>query len=154
MLPCLSFACVVSLTIASESLASNDNEATTPPAVENDTSSDGSLSDVFSQESESGPYVVQVSILRKDPVWDDVMSYVEKAKSVAATDTTNWPGSTVYIDFDPRADSEQDESDNNGLNGLQVSVSRALGLDTTKEFFSKWMSPCSRHESEKYVFSG
>ncbi|KAI0250755.1 hypothetical protein BJV78DRAFT_1127542 [Lactifluus subvellereus] len=108
---CLSFACMVSITISPDPLASNETF------------------------NEGEPYVVQVSIIRNDPIWDDFMSYVEKAKAAAAADTTEWPGSRVDIDFDPRADLGQEESDNSGLNRLQISVARALGLDPTKEFF-------------------
>jgi len=128
--PCLSFACMVSITIAPDTLASSD--AATSVASESDASSD-----VVTSESEAEPYVVQVSILRKDPIWDDFLSYVEKAKAVAAASTTEWPGSRVYIDFDPRTDLVPEESDNSGLSNLQVTVSRALGLDLTKEFFGE-----------------
>ncbi len=66
------------------------------------------------------------------------MSHVEKAKAKAAADTTKWPGARVFVDFDPRADSGKGEPDHSGLSSLQISVCRALGLDPTNEFFSKW----------------
>src|SRR6266850_960565 len=136
--PCLSFACMVSITISAEVASS---EATTSPTVEIDSYSDATLSergDVVSPDNEVEPFVVQLSILRKHPIWEDFMSHVEKAKAAVAADTTEWPGSRVYIDFDPRADLEGEESDTSGLSSLQISVSRALGLDPAKEFFSGW----------------
>ena len=108
--------------------------------VEIESSSDGTLSergDVASTDNEVDPYVVQVSIIRKHAIWDDFMSYVETAKAAKAADTIDWPGSGVYIDFDPTADIEREASETNGLSSLQRSVSRALGLDPTKEFFSE-----------------
>jgi hypothetical protein len=132
---------MVSITIGADNLASS-GAAATPP--ESDSLSDGTLSEVLSNDSESEPYVVQFAAIRKDPVWDDFMSHVEKAKAAMAADTTEWPGSNVYIDFDPRADLEDEESEGNGLSGLQRSVSHALGLDPTKEFYSEWRCLSSR----------
>ena len=148
--PCLSFACMVSITISPDPLAPNETY------VQSDASSDGAFSDrtdSLSTENEGEPYVVQVSIIRNDPIWDDFMSHVEKAKAATAGDTTEWPGSRVDIDFDPRADFGQEESDSSGLNSLQRSVARALGLDPTKEFFSRWRCPCLSLASESHVFS-
>ncbi|KAI0304370.1 hypothetical protein B0F90DRAFT_1948660 [Multifurca ochricompacta] len=130
---CPAFAYIVSITIGADPLASN--EPTTP---ESDSISDGTSSEkssTFSSENEADPYVVQVSMIRKNQIWDDLMSYVEKAKAAKAANINEWPGSKVYIDFDPRVDLVQPESDKNGLTSLQISVSRALGLDTTKESF-------------------
>ena len=128
----------MSLTISAD-VASN--ETTTSPTVEIDSYSDGTLSergDAVSSENEAEPYVVQVSILRNHSIWDDFMSHVAKAKTAMAADTTEWPGSRVFIDFDPRADLESEEPDTSGLSSLQISISRALGLDPAKEFFSEW----------------
>ena len=134
---CFTFAWMVSITIGADNLASN-GAAVTPP-VENDSQSDGTtLSEVLSQDSDAEPYVVQFGALRKDPIWDDFMSHVEKAKAAMAADATEWAGSNVYIDFDPRAEWEDEGSEDNGLTGLQKSVSHALGLDPTKEFYSEW----------------
>lgn len=124
---------MVAITIDTSPLASN--RAST--LVENDSLSDGTLSEVLSNDSETEPYLVQLGIIRKDPVWDDFMSYVEKAKVAMAADSTEWAGSNVYIDFDPRAELEDEESDGNGLSSLQKSVSRALGFDPTNEFYSE-----------------
>jgi hypothetical protein len=147
-----SFAWMIGITISSDPVAS-DSAAVTPP-VENDGSSDGAtLSEVLSQDSEAEPYVVQVGVIRKDEVWDDLMTYVEKAKAAAAADATEWAGSNVYIDFDPRADLEDEVADGSGLTGLQKSVSRALGLDPTKEFFSEWRCLRSTYDSEEHVLS-
>lgn len=130
---CLSFSWMVAITIGTSPLGSNGASS----LADNDSLSDGTLSEVLSNDSETEPYVVQLGIIRKDSVWDDLMSYVEKAKVAMAADTTEWAGSNVYIDFDPRAELEDDESEGTGLSGLQKSVSRALGLDPTKEFFSE-----------------
>jgi sterol 3beta-glucosyltransferase len=128
---CLSFSWMVAITIGTSPLASNGASA----LADNDSLSDGTLSEVLSNDSEAEPYLVQVGIIRKDPVWDEFMSYVEKAKVAMAADATEWAGSNVYIDFDPRAELEEEESDGGGLSSLQKSVSRALGLDPTKEFY-------------------
>lgn len=137
--PCLSFAYMISIIISADPTS---NESATSSSVEIDSSSDGTLSergDVIS-DNEAEPYVVQVSIIRKDEILDDLAGYVEKAKSAKAADTAEWPGSKVYIDFDPRADLE--ESETSGLSSLQIAVARALGIDPAKEFFSEWeMSP-------------
>lgn len=132
---CLSFAWMVAITIGTGPHTPNGT-AVTPP-IETDTSFDGTLSEVSSHDSETEPYVVQFGVIRKDPVWEEFMSYAEKAKASMAADTTEWAGSNVYIDFDPRTDSEEEGSEANGLSSLQKSVSRALGIDPTKEFFSK-----------------
>ncbi len=150
----LSFAWMISITIGADHLGSNGTAAT--PA-ENDSLSlsDGTLTEILSHDSEAEPYVVQFGVIRKDPVWDDFMSYVEKAKAATAADsTTEWAGSNVYIDFDPRLDLEDEGSEGNGLSSLQKSVAHALGLDPAKEFYSEWRCPCSRYKSKEYVFSG
>ena len=149
---CLSFAWMVSITIAADNLASNGASVSSP--VENDSLSDGTLSEVLTQDSEAEPYLVQFAAIRKDPVWDDFMSYVEKAKAAMAADTTEWAGSNVYIDFDPRAEFEDEGSEGNGLSGVQRSVSHALGLDPTKEFYSEWRCPYSRHGSDEHISVG
>jgi sterol 3beta-glucosyltransferase len=149
---CFTFAWMLSITIGADHLASN-GAAVTPPA-ENDSLSDGTLSDVLSNDSEAEPYVVQFGAVRKDPIWDDFMSYVEKAKAAMAADATEWDGSNVYIDFDPRAEWEDEGSEDNGLSGLQKSVSHALALDPTKEFYSEWRCPSLRHESKEHILVG
>jgi hypothetical protein len=132
---CFTFTWMIAITIGTGALAANGGSAT--PPIENDTSSDGTLSEVSTHDSEAEPYVVQVGVIRKDPVWDEFMSHVEMAKATMTADTTEWAGSNVYIDFDPRTDFEEEGSDTNGLSTLEKSVSRALGLDPTKEFFSE-----------------
>lgn len=79
--------------------------------------------------------VLQFGILRKDSEWDNVLSYVDKAKTSASSDNVDWAGSRVYIDVDPRT-AETSESSDNTLSDLVKSVSFALGLDTTKEIWS------------------
>ena len=131
---------MVTITIGADPFASNELVST--PTTESDISSDGNILERGESptDGDTDLYTVRVSMIRKDPVWDDFMSYVEKAKARAATDTTEWPGSKVYVDFDPRADLGQGqvEPDISGLSSLQISVCRALGLDTTAPFFSKW----------------
>ena len=133
---CFSFACMVSITIGADPL-----ELVPIPTTESDTSSEGNSierGDTLSGDGDADTYTVQVSMIRKHPLWDDFMSHVEQAKARTAADTTEWPGTKVYVDFDPRADSGQGEPDNSGLSGLQISVCRALGLETKEQFFSKW----------------
>src|SRR5580658_6937136 len=105
--PCLSFAWMLSITLSSDNLASNGATVSSP--VENDSLSDGTLSEVLTQDSETEPpYVVQFAAIHQDPVWDDFMSYVEKAKAAMAANATEWAGPNVYIDFDPRAEMEDE----------------------------------------------
>jgi hypothetical protein len=79
--------------------------------------------------------VLQFGILRKDLEWDNVTSYVDKAKTSASSGDVDWPGSRVYIDVDPQTTETSETSDNN-LSELVKSVSFALGLDATKEIWS------------------
>ena len=135
---CFSFACMVAITIGADPFASN--ELVSLPTTESDASTDGNpieRVETFAGDVDADHYTVRVSMIHKNPLWDDFMSHVEKAKARAATDTTEWPGARVYVDYDPRADLGQVEPDNSGLSGLHVSVCRALGLDTTTELFSK-----------------
>jgi sterol 3beta-glucosyltransferase len=136
---CLSFAWMISITIGADPAASNG--AIVTPPVESDLLSEGTLSEVGSHDSETEPHVVQFAAIRQDPVWDDFMSYVEKAKAAMAADSTEWAGSNMYVDFDPRAGLEDERAESNGLSSLQKSVCQALGLDPTKEFYSEWRCP-------------
>jgi hypothetical protein len=143
---------MVSIAISPDPASS---EAAASSTVEIESSSDGTLSergDTASADNENDPYVVQVSMIRKHPIWDDFMSHVEKLRAAMAADTTEWPGSRVFTDFDPRADIEREESETSGLSSLRRSVSRALGLDPTKEFFSEWGFTRQRHEAKKARF--
>ena len=82
--------------------------------------------------------VLQFGLLRKHLEWDDVMSYVAKAKTPASSDNVDWPGSRVYIDVDPQTNGPSESSDSH-LSDLDKSVSLTLGLDTSKE---KWSPFC------------
>jgi hypothetical protein len=127
---------MVSITVGADPL-----EIVATPTTESDSSSEANSlerGDSLSGDSDADSYTVQVSMIRKHPLWDEFMSHVENAKARAATDTTEWPGAKVFVDFDPRADPGQGEPDNSDLSGLQISVCRALGLETTELFFSKW----------------
>lgn len=133
---CFTFACMVTIVIGADPFASNELIPTL-------TSDSDAVSDVERSETPTGDgdtdlYTVRVSMIRKHPMWDQFMSHVEKAKAKAATETTEWPGAKVFVDFDPRADSSLEEPDNSELNTLHISVCRALGLDTTAQFFSEW----------------
>jgi len=133
----LSFACMVSITVAADPLVGNEGAAS--PIGDSDSSSERTSSDksvILNPENEAEPYVVQLSMIRSHPLWDDLMSHVETANAAVAADTTDWPGSRLYIDYDPRADLEGEDEDN-GLSSLQRSVLSTLGLDRTKEFFSE-----------------
>lgn len=133
----IGFAWMISITIGADHLASNGTAVTPPGENDSLSVSEGTLSEVLSQDSETEPYVIQFAAVRSDPVWNDIMSYVEKAKAAMAADPTEWAGSNVYIDFDPRADLEDEELEGNGMNSLQKSVSHTMGLDPTKEFYSE-----------------
>jgi hypothetical protein len=135
---CFSFACMVTITIGADPFASN--ELVSLPTTESDASTDVNpieRVETFTGDVDVDQYTVRVSMIHKNSLWDDFMSHVDKAKARATTDPTEWPGAKVYVDYDPRADLGQGEPDNSGLSGLQLSVCRALGLDTTTEFFSK-----------------
>ncbi len=133
---CFSFACMVSITISPD-----PHELNLISTISSDSSSEANSlerAESLSGDGDADGYTVQISMIRKHPIWDDFMSHVEKAKARAATDTMEWPGGKAYIDFDPRADSVFGEPDESGLSSLEVSVSRALGLDTANEFISTW----------------
>lgn len=132
---CFTFACMVTITIGADPFASKELIST--PTSESDTSSEVERVETNTGDGDTDLYTVRVSMIRKHPMWDHFMSHVEKSKARAATETTEWPGAKVFIDFDPRADSGQEEPDNSELNSLQISVCRALGLDTTVQFFSE-----------------
>lgn len=133
---CFTFACMVTIIIGADPFASNELIPT--PTSESDALSDVERSETPTGDGDTDLYTVRVSMIRKHPMWDHFMSHVEKAKARAATETTEWPGAKVFVDFDPRADSDQEEPDNSELNALQISVCHALGLDTTGQFFSEW----------------
>ena len=79
--------------------------------------------------------VLQFGILRENLEWIDVMSYVDKARASASSDSVDWPGSRVYIDVDLQIN-ESCETFNNNVSQLVKSVSFALGLDASKEIWS------------------
>lgn len=79
--------------------------------------------------------VLQFGILRENLEWINVMSYADKARTSASSDSVDWPGSRVYIDVDLRIN-ECSETSNNNLSQLVKSVSFALGLDASKEIWS------------------
>jgi hypothetical protein len=79
--------------------------------------------------------VLQLGVLREDTLWENLMAYANKAKAAASKSNVDWPGSSVFIDLDPRTSNSPETSDNN-LSDLVKSVSFALGLDTTKEMWS------------------
>src|ERR1700677_2059156 len=126
---CFTFACMVTITIGADPFASNELIST--PTSESDTTSEVERGETPTGDGDTDLYTVRLSMIRKNPMWDHFMSHVEKAKARAATETTEWPGAKVFVDFDPRADSGQGEPDNSELSSLHLSVCRALGLDTT-----------------------
>ena len=79
--------------------------------------------------------VLQLGVLREDALWENIMTYANKAKAAASKSNVDWPGSRVFIDLDPRTSNGPETSDNN-LSDLVKSVSFTLGLDTTKELWS------------------
>ena len=83
--------------------------------------------------------VLQFGILRENPEWANVMSYVDKARTSASLDQVDWPGSRVYIDVDSRMnESSESEAPNDNLSQLVKSVSFSLGLDASKEIWSTY----------------
>jgi sterol 3beta-glucosyltransferase len=91
--------------------------------------------DIAFVETAPDKQVLQLGVLGKDFEWDNVMSYVNKAKTSASESSVDWPGSRVYIDVDPWASNSSESSDSN-LSRLVRSVSYSLGLDTTKGIWS------------------
>jgi hypothetical protein len=79
--------------------------------------------------------VLQLGVMRENPEWANVMSYVDKARTSASSDQVDWPGSRVYIGVDPQID-ENLETPNNDLSDLVKSLSFSLGLDPSKEIWS------------------
>ncbi|KAH9179294.1 glycosyltransferase family 1 protein [Lactarius sanguifluus] len=80
--------------------------------------------------------VLQLGILREDPLWKNIMAYADKEKVAASKSNVDWPGYRVFIDLDPRTSNAPETSDSN-LSDLVKSVSFTLGLDTTKEMWIK-----------------
>jgi sterol 3beta-glucosyltransferase len=126
----VSFAGLITVTFDPKS----SNSASHDSSTEQPTSSteDKEVSSLIDTAPEK--QVLQFGILRKDPEWDNVMSYVDKAKTSASSGHVDWPGSRVYIDADPQT-SETAESSDTNLSVLVKSVSFSLGLDTTKEIW-------------------
>lgn len=124
----LSFARLVTVTFDPNS----SNGATNGASTEQPTSDTG---DVTVLDTAPDKQTLQFGILREDSTWDNVMSYINNAKSSASQSDVDWPGSRVYVDVDPQAHEKAEKSDNN-LSDLVKSVSFALGLDTTKEIWS------------------
>jgi sterol 3beta-glucosyltransferase len=79
--------------------------------------------------------VLQLGVLREDPLWENIMTYANKAKAEASKSDVDWQGSRVFIDLDPRTGNGIETSDTN-LSDQVKSVAFALGLDTTKEMWS------------------
>lgn len=112
------------------------------------TSSNGALDGVPTEKSASASeeisildtpsvkQVLQLGILREDPLWKDIMAYADKEKLAASKSNVDWPGYRVFIDLDPRTSNAPETSDSN-LSDLVKSVSFTLGLDTTKEMWIK-----------------
>jgi sterol 3beta-glucosyltransferase len=84
--------------------------------------------------------VLQFGILRENPEWAHVMSYVDKARTSASSDHVDWPGSRVYIDVYSGIN-ESSETSNNNVSQLVKSVSFSLGLDVLKDIWSM-SCPC------------
>jgi hypothetical protein len=127
----VSFAGLISVTFdpKSSSDATDGGPTGHPPSiVEN--KEDGTLI-----ETAPDKQVLQLGVLHKGFDWDNVMTYVNKAKASASESSVDWPGSRVYIDVDPRAGNSPEQTDSN-LSGLVRSVSYNLGLDTAKEIWS------------------
>ncbi|KAN0139921.1 UDP-Glycosyltransferase/glycogen phosphorylase [Lactarius tabidus] len=80
--------------------------------------------------------VLQLGVLREDPLWENIMTYANKAKAEASKSDVDWQGSRVFIDLDPRTGNGIETSDTN-LSDQVKSVAFALGLDTTKEMWIK-----------------
>lgn len=77
--------------------------------------------------------VLQFGIMRENPEWVNLMSYVDKAKTSASSDHVEWPGSRLYLGVDPQINiNESSEASNDNLSDLVKSVSFSLGLDASK----------------------
>jgi sterol 3beta-glucosyltransferase len=127
----VSFAGLISVTFdpKSSSIATDGGSTERLPSI-TENKEDGIL-----VETAQDKQVLQVGVLRKDFEWEDVMSYVNKAKASASNSSVDWPGSRVYIDVDPQACNSSEQSDSK-LSHLVKSVSYSLGLDATKEIWS------------------
>ena len=81
--------------------------------------------------------VLQLGVLREDTLWENIMTYANKAKAEASKSDVDWQGSRVFIDLDPRTGDGVDTSGTN-ISDQVKAVSFALGLDTTKEMWSMY----------------
>ena len=107
------------------------NNASHEPSTQSSTDDNGGLALIDAAPEKQ---VLQFGILRKHLEWEDVMSYVAKAKTPTSSSNVDWPGSRVYIDVDPQANGACETSDSN-LSDLVKSVSLTLGMDTSKEIW-------------------
>ena len=121
------------------------------PSAEQSASSSDDKETMSFIDSVPEKQVLQVGIMRDDPEWNNVMSYVAKARTPESSGSVDWPGSRVYIDVDPRASEESETSDSN-LSALVKSVSLNLGLDTTKEIWSTYCLSVSSSQFASCVF--
>ena len=123
----VSFAGLISVTFDPKSSGAATDGGSTEHSLE-------SKEDI-SLETAPDKQVLQLGVFRKDPEWDNVMTYVNKAKTSTSENGVDWPGARVYIDMDSRAGNSSEPSDSN-LSNVVKSVSYALGLDPTKVIWS------------------
>ena len=126
-----SFAGLVTVTFDPKASNNASHEPSTEPSIDDN----GGLTVIDAAPEKQ---VLQFGLLRKHLEWDDVMSYVAKAKTPASSDNVDWPGSRVYIDVDPQTNGPCQSSDSN-LSDLDKSVSLTLGLDTSKEIWGPFV---------------
>ena len=127
----VSFAGLISVTFDPKSSNGASHDPSTELPMSN--ADDKEVTSLFETAPEK--QVLQFGIMRENPEWANVMSYVDKARSLATSDHVEWPGSRVYIGVDPQIN-EISETSNNSLSDLVKSVSFSLGLDASKEIWS------------------
>jgi hypothetical protein len=128
----VSFAGLISVTFDPKSSNGGSHDPSTEQLISN--TDDKEVTTLLETAPEK--QVLQFGIMRENPEWANVMSYVDKARTLATPDHVDWPGSRVYIGVDPQISNESSETSNNNLSDLVKSVSFSLGLDSSKDLWS------------------
>ncbi|KAI0051096.1 glycosyltransferase family 1 protein [Auriscalpium vulgare] len=139
---CLTFASLISVSFgtSAEAVASAGGPLSPGSEAPSRTQTPSSLtrtetSHDTTSESSLDKQTLQIAVLQKDPVWDELLSKAQKAREDAKKETTAWPGTKVYIDLDPRACVQAKQDGRGSLSELQRSISGTLALDPTADMY-------------------
>ncbi|KAI0061655.1 UDP-Glycosyltransferase/glycogen phosphorylase [Artomyces pyxidatus] len=153
---CLTFAYLVSLTLSTEtkSPAASISRPSSPSSFSGDwpsqlptdlpSNSDEKIDSATFEVPAAEKQVLQLAIIRHDDVWTTLMGLADQARE-RSKDGVQWPGSRVFVDFDPRAtlnDADDAAKGGDEVSELKLSVARTLALDATKDM---WVAKAHVH---------